>query len=432
MRNRNFRSGSSSLLFASLLLCGTALLAQGNGAMGNPSPQPTNGGVAKLLTVTPANYSGACPVTLQVQGFVNYTEMGNGMSAPAPIQGWTIRFNFQRSDGTQSEPEVAPVNTHTPVSYTWQVTQSMQGWVQIDGELVINGTASPRSNFSSRKLSFSVNCARQPIQLGGDHKPTAKPLYQPPPPHHSYTPPNTKGYTAPAAQGSCARPVLMKLDDRSTVVGGKPAILAQAGDNMQVLANTSLPAQVIFSAGNQQGQGVSSSLNPNKLNQTQAYMATSLTVVVPSIATGSTQPVAGWVEVSNPCGASNRMPIEFQGPPAGPYRVQSGRGNLPAPQQRGFQQNQSAMAPGGNAAPTWTGVVQGAPAYFSFLLNTGEGRVLSVVGGQAHYVAGGRPVTFAALKAGMRVKVSGSLSYNKIMAREVEILPGADAAPAPK
>lgn len=428
MRNLNFSLGSLSLLFASLLLCSPALLAQGNGAMGNPSPQSTNGGVAKLLTVTPANYSGACPVTLQFQGQVNYIDTGNGMSAPSPIPGWQINFDFQRSDGTHSEPEVAPVNTSTPVSYSWQVTQSMQGWVQIDGQLVINGKPSPRSNFSSRRLYFSVNCARQPIQLGRNTKPTAKPLYQPPPPHYSYTPPNSKGYTPPNSQGNCPRPVLMKLDDRYTVVGGKTAILAQPGDNMQILANTSLPAQVTFSAGSQQGQGVSASLNPNKLNQTQGYMATSLIVVVPSIATGSTQPVAGWVEVSDACGASNRMPIEFQGTPAGPYRVQPGRGNLPAPRP-GFQQNQSAMAPGGNTAPTWTGVVQGAPAYYSFLLNTGNGRVLSVAGGQAHYVAGGRPVSFAALKPGMRVKVSGSLSYNKIMAREVVILPGAAAAP---
>ncbi len=408
-------------LTVAVSLCTTALWAQGPSAV--PGYQPSNSSSPDHATIsaTPANYSGACPVTITVQGSLDYKAVSDGAS---------LRYLFQRNNGSTSAIGVMSLNPNAPsslpVSDSFQVSQSTQGWDQLSASLYLQGREQPSTRgkmtgVQSNRAAFSVNCIRSASKLSY-RSPTG---LEPAP-----APARPGGYTPfqPSNAHSCARPVLLKISDRILQASGRTSVLADPGDNMEILANTSLPAQVTFSDGSQQGQGVSSSLNPNKLNQTQRYMATSIIVVVPTIATGSTQPVAGWVEVSDACGTSNRMSIELKGAPEGPYRVQPESGNLSSP-QRGFQQNRRAMALGGNTAPTWTGVVQGAPAYSSFLLNTGNGRVLSVVGGQARYVADGRPVSFVALRPGARVKVSGSLSYNRIMAREVDILPGETAAP---
>ena len=418
------RIGRWAGLSVAVSLCATALWAQGASAV--PGYQPSNSGSPNhaKISATPTNYSGACPVTITVQGSLNYKAVGGGAN---------LRYLFERNNGSTSAIGLMSLNANAPsslpVSDSFQVNQSTQGWDQISASLYIQGQAQPstRGNMTgvqSNRAAFSVNCISSSPKLGYKSPAGLEPVPAPARPG-GYTP------FQPSNAQACARPVLVKISDRTLQVGGSVAVLAEPGDNMQMLANTSLPAQVTFSAGSQQGQGVSASLNPNKLNQTQAYMATSLIVVVPSIATVSTQPIAGWVEVSDQCGASNRLPLEFQGPPAGPYRVQPKSGYLSAPRPI-FQPNRSPMAQGSNTAPTWTGVVQGAPAYSSFWLKTGDGRVLSVLGGQARYVAGGQPEAFASLKPGMRIKVTGSLSYNKIMAREVEILPGTDAAPLPE
>ncbi len=233
-------------------------------------------------------------------------------------------------------------------------------------------------------------------------------------------------------RSSCPRPVLEKADDRSVLVAGHLAVLAKPGDNMELTANTSLPAQVTFFAGQQQAQAVSSSLNPNKLNQTQGYMATLLIVTVPSMATGSTQPVAGWVEVSNRCGTSNRVAIEIQGAPAGTYRAGSKAGKLsPGPlTPPRFRAYRGPQAANRGVAPSWTGVIAGAPAYASFWLNTGRGPALRVLAARARYGGSGGSASFATLKAGMRVKVSGILSYGKIMATEVDVVAGHNVFPS--
>ncbi len=81
------------------------------------------------------------------------------------------------------------------------------------------------------------------------------------------------------------------------------------------------------------------------------------------------------------------------------------------------------------APPTrFSGAVRGAPAYGSFWMALSTGRVVHVLGARARYLAAGRPATIHSLKTGMRVVVLGQMSFNQIVATEVDLPAPAQSA----
>ena len=69
----------------------------------------------------------------------------------------------------------------------------------------------------------------------------------------------------------------------------------------------------------------------------------------------------------------------------------------------------------------FSGAVRGAPAYGSFWMALSTGRVVHVLGARARYLAGGRPATIQFLQPGMQVVVWGRMSFNQIIATEVDL-----------
>ncbi len=250
------------------------------GVMGNLPPQPSSGGVAKIL-VSPANYSGSCPVTIHFQGRVNYIEPGNGMTQPGPIPGWQINFNFNRSDGQHSGLMIAPVNTVTSTSYDWQISQSTQGWVALQGILEINGSSNHQQAFQSPHANFSVTCLQ----------PAAFPKFHPANIHRGLM---------------CPNPRLLR------VLPGA----GRQGTQIRLLAITRLPAQVYFQYYFQgQTQQV---LAPQYPIQQLAHAKRHwLGVMVPGLGT-----VAHYssVYVQDACGASNLLSFQYQYQPPPPPR----------------------------------------------------------------------------------------------------------------
>ena len=280
-------------LFRQLSLIGLALLSclrlsaqMGGGNI--PQTRNGNGGIA-TLRVSPANYSGACPVTLHFQGNVNYNEPGNGMNnTPGPIPGWQINFAFYRSDGQHSTVLMAPVNTPTPASYDWQITQSMQGSVYLQGVLEINGNSQHQQPFQSAKAAFSVNCR----QLG------VLPARQ----------------TVNVQHGVlCPNPRLLRVTPGS----GHP------GAFLRLLAETRLPARIFFEYNFQdrahQLQAAQYSI-AQLINASRHWLG----AIVPFLAAGN---LTGNFYIQDACGSSNVLPFQYQPLPAaaarGPYRPQT-------------------------------------------------------------------------------------------------------------
>lgn len=309
-----------------LSICPYWLRAQGDmGGMGGGANIRTKYGTAQLAAA-PNPYTGACPVTITFTGSAAaYDTPGNGMSGSSPVAN-PLDYQFSGSNGYRGPVSYAANGSSGAVSYAWQVAQSMVGWVALNGWWAdLHGRAG--HGFGAR-VNFAVNClpAAQPRAHAPMNLQPRRSVFPYHPPYH-YSPPKFR-YPTP-----CPKPELIKLSDRSFLLGGHIIVLAQPGDNLEVLANTSLPAQVVFAVGNQRVQALSSSMNPNKLNQNQGYTATMIIIVVPQIATGSPQPVAGNVYLNNACGASHGMAIEYQGPQPGPYRAHpnSGPGVYHAP-----------------------------------------------------------------------------------------------------
>ena len=275
-----------SLIGLALLSCLRLSAQMGGGNL--PQTRNGSGGIA-TLRVSPANYSGSCPVTLHFQGNVNYNEPGNGMNnTPGPIPGWQINFAFYRSDGQQSGVMMAPVNTPTPASYDWQITQSMQGWVYLQGVLEINGNSRHQQPFQSAKAAFSVNC----LQRGG------LPARQ----------------TVNVQHGVlCPNPRLLRVTPGS----GHP------GAFLRLLAETRLPAEIFFEYNFQdrahQLQAAQYSI-AQLINASRHWLG----AIVPFLAAGN---LTGNFYIQDACGSSNALPFQYQPLPAaasrGPYRPQT-------------------------------------------------------------------------------------------------------------
>ena len=95
------------------------------------------------LSVNPANYDGACPVTLNFRG-----RIATEGTAPG-----TVSYRFSKSDDSAmpiQQIEFAEVGAKT-VSSSWQISRSLSGWQEL-------ATSAP-NEMTSARASFSVRCA---------------------------------------------------------------------------------------------------------------------------------------------------------------------------------------------------------------------------------------------------------------------------------